>query len=122
MVKDFYIGQSFLSRVLKDYWFEYCVFYGANRINATTWQVNFSMERMEQVGINTNKSTPFSLNIEVGTSLRFSGFSIFIEKNGSMSLRSNQFGDLYKGQRTVASVKFVNIGQDFIILEYEFAK
>ena len=122
MVNTFFIGHSFLSRPLADFWFDYYTFYGANYLSGSTWQINFCKERRCYTSIDAKISSPFCVNVDVGGSLRFADVSIYIEKDGSMSLRGNQFGDLYKGQRKVNSLRFNQIGQDFITVEYELTK
>ncbi|MEN6595736.1 MAG: hypothetical protein ABFC31_12405 [Clostridiaceae bacterium] len=107
MVKTVFIGESFLSS--GDLSQLYYFFYGANRITATLWQVNFRC------------SIPFCLNLEAGNTLRIPKSLIFIQKDGSVGLRSD-YVDNWKGHCEVASIKIVDIGQDFLTVEYELAK
>lgn len=121
MVKTFFIGQSFLSRPIGSTWFDYYIFYGANRITANMWQVNFSKERISHFSGNSFVSSPFCLNLEEGNSLRFPDNYIFVQKDGSVDIRCD-YSDSKKGCLKVSSIKIADVGQDFLTVEYELAK
>lgn len=113
MVKTFFIGQCFLTSVESSTGSYH--FYGANRITSDIWQVNFS----HQYPLNCESS--FYLNLEVGDSLRIPNSIIFIQKDGSVGARSDHIIKEKEGNK-VSSIKIVEIGQDFLTLNYELAK
>ncbi len=113
MVKTFFIGQRFLTSVESSTGSYH--FYGANRINSNIWQVNLS----HQYPMNNESS--FCLNLEPGNTLRIPNSIIFILKDGSVAMRSDQI-DKTKGGSNVTFIKIVDIGQDFLTVEYGLVK
>lgn len=120
MVKTVFIGQGFLyQRSSKDEYNLYYFFYGANRINANIWQVNLSKGSS---GTNMCISTPFCLNLEIGRSLRFFRTAMFMQRDGSVDVFSDSGMDLAKSLCLVSCIRIVDIGHDFLTIEYELAK
>ena len=113
MVKTFYLGQCFLTSVESSTGSYH--FYGANCITANIWQVNLS----HQYPMNCESS--FCLNLEVGNSLRIPNSIVFIQKDGSIGTRSDHIIKEKEGS-SVTSIRIVEIGQDFLTLDYELAK
>lgn len=119
MVKTVYIGQSFLSRPFTDGYFDDFTFYGANHLHASTWQINFGKEQKWYDGRHINNSSLFSLNIDVGISLRFSDSYVYIQKDGSVETRKDHLDRSNGICKKVASIRVVDVGQDFLTIEYE---
>ncbi len=109
-----FIGQRFLlSNSLKRD--EEYYFYGANPVTENVWQVNFMHGHSN---ISTCHSTLFCLNLEVGNSLRFANSTAFMQEDGSIGLR-NDYYESSKRSCKIKSIKIVDIGQDFLTVEYE---
>lgn len=115
MARTVLIGHAF---IFTDITNEQYYFYGANRITATLWQVNFSQSYSKN---NMSFITPFCLNLEVGNSLRFPNAIVYRQKDGSVDLYSGSLINL-KGRCEATSIKIVDIGQDFLTIEYELAQ
>ena len=116
-----FIGQSFLFQPISENKQEFYTFYGANRLAANTWQVNFSKDQISYSSDFNSSSTPFCLNLESGTSLRIPGYSIYKRKDGSLGMNSD-YWDNTKGACDVTSIRIIEIGQDFLTLDYVLAK
>ena len=120
MIVTRFIGQPFLSWFTGDYTYNEYFFYGANQINNNSWQIHFDKEEVHNYSYR-NLTPIISLNIEVGSTLRIPGYYIYIHKDGNVSNRSDSSLYYDKGQHLVSSVKFIDIGRDFIKIEYDLA-
>lgn len=120
MIVTRFIGQPFLTCFIGNYVYNEYFFYGADRVSDNSWQVNFDREQVCNWEYK-NTTSIFRLNIKVGSTLRIPGYYIYIHKDGSIGTRSDSSIHFDQGQRLVSSIKFIDIGQDFIKIEYSLA-
>ncbi len=114
------IGQTFLVRDWKNRnYHSNLVFYGSSRCGDDTWKVNIGKEIGDYSGIiEESISGTFCIDVQVGNELRFHDYYIYIKKNGDVGFRSDYITESQKGRRSVVSIKIIDIGKDFMTIEY----
>lgn len=121
MTSTYIIGQPFLVRDwLNRSYHSNLVFYGCNKVNNDHWKANICKEIGDFSGIiEENISGAFCIDVQVGDVLRFYDYYIYIQKNNKIGFRSEYFTDNRRGRRSVESIKILDLGQDFITIEYK---
>lgn len=114
------IGQTFLVRDwLNRNYHSNLVFYGCSQCGNNIWKVNIGKEIGDYSGIiEENSSGTFCINVQIGNELRFHDYYIYIQKSGDVGFRGDYITDSQKGRRSVTSIKILDIGRDFMTIEY----
>jgi hypothetical protein len=112
MSNTYVIGEWFLLRKnISDNYFSAIIFNGSIKLDNGFWRANFSREKL---GV-SDGGTSFNLDISMNDVVRFATYGIWRDKKGN----TVKYPPLIASKiQLIDSIKFLDIGQDFITIEY----
>lgn len=117
MSYTYVIGEKFLLK----YWSavqETINYYGSIKLDNGIWRANFYREKI-YTDNHSAAGTSFNLDICMNDVVRFSHYGIYKDKKGNATPDTPSLLRLYDVKH-IDSIKFLDIGQDFITIEYNF--